>query len=149
MVEDKLKGGTKLMTNDIIKTEKNTQTILGVFAILLLVIYTLVSMGRDEWAKYVFVVVGFALALILVSEAGVKTYFMSKKYRQITFSDMIVFGSMILAGGVLLNSFLMISSIKEQAPSWLLSFATSSSVIIGVLGTLVAIFYMVTPRIKA
>lgn len=131
------------------KIEKTTQLILGVFAILLFILYFMSTLGHSEWIKYVFVLVSFVLAAVIISEAGVFSYFKTQGYKKISFSDIIIWLSLILAGGVIINGFLMIQAIGQAAPTWLLSYAKTSGAIISGLGTLIAIVYMVTPRLKA
>lgn len=133
----------------IIKTEKTTQTILGIFAVVSLIIYTLASLGiKYDYTKYVIIIVGFVLGIVLILEAGVFTYFQTKSYRKITFGDLVIFVTTILAGGVFLNSLLLINAVKEQIPLWLQTFAQSSGTIIGIVGLIVALFFMLTPRIR-
>jgi len=132
------------------KTEKSTQTILGIFAILMLIVFTIASLGiKYDFTKYVVMITGFALTFILISEAGVYQYFRNKSYRKIGFGDIIVFIAILLAGGVLVNSFLMIAQIAQISPAWLISYAQASGTIIGIVGLVIAIIFMATPRVKA
>ena len=130
--------------------EKSTQTILGIFAILMLAIFTIASLGlKYDFTKYVVMIAGITLTLILISEAGVYSYFRNKSYKKIGFGDIQIFGSILLAGGVLVNSLLMITQLSSVSPAWLISYAHVSGAIIGVIGLIVAIIFMITPRVKA
>ena len=132
------------------RTEKSTQMILGIFAILMLIIFTIASLGLEyDFTKYVVMITGFALFGILISEAGVYQYFRNKGYKKIGFADMLIFGAILLAGGVLLNSFLMISQIAQVSPEWLISYAQVSGTIIGIISLIIVLIFMLTPRIKA
>jgi hypothetical protein len=131
------------------KTEKLTQTILGIFAILMLIIFTVASLGaKYDFTKYVIMITGFVLSLTLISEAGVYQYFRSKSYKKIGFGDVVVLLAILLAGSVLINSFLMISMLSEVAPTWLITYSQASGTTIGILGLIVAIVLMITPRVK-
>jgi hypothetical protein len=132
------------------KLEKSTQTILGIFAVLMLVIFTIASIGiKYDFTKYVVMISGFFLTFILISEAGVFQYFRSKSYKKITFGDIIIFVSILLAGGVFINSLLMIPQLSAVSPLWLISYAQVSGAIMGLIGLIVAVIYMMTPRVKA
>lgn len=132
------------------KIEKSTQLILGLFAILMLIIFTIASLGlKYDFTKYVVMITGFVLTCILISEAKVFQYFHNHGYRKISFGDLLVFGAILLAGGVLVNSFLMLSQIAEISPAWLISYAHVSGTIIGIIGLIIAVIFMITPKIKA
>ena len=107
------------------KISKKTNLWLGVFVLVMSVIYILVTIGQTAWINWIAMVWGFFLGGFLLIEGQIIAYFREKRYRKLTVGDFVVFASLIFGVVIIINSFLLIGILQESAPSWLVSFATT------------------------
>jgi len=125
-------------------TEKKVKLWFNLFILTLAIVYTLSSLGYTEFTKWIAVIFGFFLSGFLIIKAGVVTYFKKKEYKKITFSDVMVWLSIAFAVGVFINTMLMTNFLGNYPPQWLITFAQTTGVTVGVGSGLLAITHMIS-----
>jgi len=133
------------MTDNI---EKRTSMWMGLFIIVLALIYIFTTLGKTEWITWISIIFGFFLAGFLFIQSGIVTYFKKDDYKKIGLEDLVVWLTIIFAVGVLLNTILLIETISNVSPEWLISFATTIGVTTGVGASILGITYVIFPRFK-
>jgi len=130
------------------KIEKRTSMWMGALIIVLALVYILTTLGKTDWVSWIAIIFGFFLAGFLFVQSGIFTYFKRDEYKKISVGDIIVWLTIIFAAGVLLNTFLLIESLNNIAPEWLLSFATTIGVTVGIGAGILGIVHVIFPRFK-
>jgi hypothetical protein len=138
----------KKIMSELIKVEKQTQIWMGAFIAILSVIYGLSSLGRVEWVNYISIIFGFFLSGFLLIEGGIFAYFREKKYKVITFGDIITITTMIISALTLLNTLLLFKAVRMSAPIWLLDFSKTTGVIVAIAGGIIGIIYLFAGKVK-
>ena len=133
------------MTNQI---EKRTSMFMGAFIVVLAVVYILATLGKTDFVTWIAIIFGFFLAGFLAIQSGILTYFERKEFRKIGFGDLIVLLTVIFAAGVFLNTLLLIEVVKNVSPEWLISFAKTIGVTVGVGAGILGIIHVVFPRFR-
>lgn len=130
--------------------EKKSRFWIGLFILVMSLIYILVSWGKAEWIRWISLVWGFFLVGFLIIEAGIVEYFQQKRYKQIGMNDILVMVTIATAFVLLLNSILLLNVIPmESVPEWLLSFLRTNATIVGVISGILGIFYIFTGKPRA
>lgn len=128
--------------------EKKTSLWLGMFVVVMSIVYIFVSLGKTNWIEWIALIWGLFLGVFLLLEAKVLTYFAKKDYKKIGFGDAVVIGSLIFGIVIILNSLLLIGAVKDLSPAWLISFGSTTGVVAGVIGALLGILHIAMPRFK-
>lgn len=128
--------------------EKKTALWMGLFVLVMSIIYILVTLGKADWVTWIAVVWGFFLAGLLILEAGIIDYFRKKEYKKIGFGDLVVWFSVAFAIIVAINSALLIGALRSSAPEWLVSFASTTGVIAGIGAGILGIIHILMPKFK-
>jgi len=129
-------------------TEKKTSLWMGIFVLVMSLVYILVSLGKTDWIKWIALIWGFFIAGFLFIQSGIVTYFRKKDYRKIGFGDVVVWITVGVAFIVTINSLLLIGILNNSAPTWLKSFSSMTGVVVGSLAGILAIVHMIMPRFK-
>lgn len=130
--------------------EKRTRFWIGLFILAMSVVYVLVTLGKTDWVRWIAVIWGFFLVGLLLFEAGVIEYFRQKKYKNIGPNDILVWITIIVAAILFTNSILLLNIIPlTSVPEALLSFLTTSGVIVGVTAGVLGVFYIFTGKVAA
>ena len=132
----------------LIKVEKKSQFWIGLLVLILSVLYVFSTLGRADLAVYVSIIFGYFLTIFLIVEAGVVDYFIKKEYRKVNFSDFVIWLTTITAGAILVNTTLLFQKLNDLSPEWLLTFSSTTGVIVGVTAGILAIIFMVTSKFK-
>lgn len=130
------------------KITKRSNFWLGIFVLVMSILYILVTLGKTTWVQWIAMVWGFFLGGFLLIEAQVIAYFREKRYKKIAVGDFVVFGSLIFGAVIIINSLLLVGIIQSSAPLWLTNFATTMGVIAGSVGGLLGIAHLLLPRFK-
>lgn len=128
--------------------EKNTQLILGFVGLFAVLIWIVSSAGLGDWSPYMYQATGIAIAVIMLIEGGVITYFQQRKYRKIDVKDFVVWLTTLTSGAVLINSLIGFQLVKQNMPAVVVSFFGNISVIVGIIAAIIIIIQMVTPRFE-
>lgn len=130
------------------KIEKKTSMWLGMFVVVMSIVYIFVTLGRTNWITYIAIIWGLFLSVFLFLEAGVMDYFRKKEWRKIGFGDVVVWLSIGFGAVILVNSLLLIGTLKDSVPLWISNFAATNGVIAGVGGAILGIIHIMMPRFK-
>lgn len=125
---------------------QKTITWMAVLVLVMSLIYIFVTLGKTTWLQWLAIIWGFFLAGFLFIQSGIITYFQRKEYKSFGFGDIIVFLTVVAGALVFVNSLLIIQSVKDVAPLWLVSMSNTLGVITGISGGVLAILHMFTPR---
>jgi hypothetical protein len=128
--------------------EKKSGLWIGLFVIVMSIIYVLVTLGKTDWVRWIAIIWGFFLAGLLFSEAGIIEYFRKKEYKKLGFGDFVVWMTVASAVIVLMNTFLLIQVVRENAPLWLVSFSQTTGLIAGSIAGILGIAHILLPRFK-
>ena len=128
--------------------EKQTSLWMGLFILVMALMYILASLGKVDWLRYIAVIFGFFLAGFLFIQSGIRVYFQRQEYKKISIGDFVVFATIIFAAGILINSFLLIEALKNISPNWLLSFSRVTGIIAGTGAGILAVVHLLLPRFK-
>jgi len=131
-----------------VNAEKSTGLWMGLFIVVLSIIYLFVSLGKTTWVEWIALVFGIFLSVMLFIESGIITYFNRSDYRKITIGDFVVWITVAVAVLIFLNSILLIGIVKENAPLWLINFSSTIGVISAVIGAVLGLVHLVMPRFK-
>lgn len=134
----------------MIKTniEEKSRLWLGLFVLVLSVVYILATLGKTSWTAYIAIIFGYFLVGFLYIEGGIREYFRRKEYKRISFGDFIVWTTIFFGTVVLINTTLLFQTIRDSAPEWLITFVASTGVVAGVISGILGIVYIFTPRFK-
>lgn len=130
------------------ETEKKASVWMGAFILLSSIVYLLVVFGSQRWLQILAGIAGLFLAMFLIIQAGIVEYFRKKDYRKLGPGDVVVWLTFIVGAGVLVNSLLLFGIVSQNAPQWILTFSTTTGVITGIIGIILAIVHMAMPRFK-
>ncbi|MFA5724387.1 MAG: hypothetical protein WC979_09095 [Candidatus Pacearchaeota archaeon] len=131
---------------NIFKMEKGTKWTLSGFIFLISLGYIFSSLGKSDWTQWTSAGLGILFGVFIFSEAGVLGYIKNKGWKKITFSDIVVWVSFMLGTILIVNSFLIIQSIREYAPMWLTNFLGLTGAIAGGLAGIFAILMLFTKK---
>lgn len=130
--------------------EKKSRFWIGLFILVMSLIYVLVSWGKTDWTRWIAVVWGFFLVGFLFIEAGIIEYFRQKKYQQIGLNDFVVWVTIITGAILFLNTILLLNIIPvETVPEWLTTFLRTNGTVVGVIAGILGGFYTLTGKPKA
>lgn len=130
-----------------INLEKQSRFWIGLFIIVMSLIYILVSFGKTDWTRWIAVVWGFFLVGLLFIEGGIVEYFRQKKYQSIGLDDFLVWLTIIVGVTVLVNTILLTKAITiSQLPEFLQSYLKTTGVISGIVAGVLGIAYMFTGK---
>ena len=121
---------------------------LGLSILLLSIIYLATTLEDLSWVRWIAVFFGFLVVLILIIEGGIFNYFAQKGYQSISFSDIVIWLTLITATLIFVNTSLLIPVLQSKAPEWLISITRTSGVILGSMGILLGIIYMISGFFK-
>jgi len=130
------------------KIEKRTSMWMGAFIIVLAIVYILTTLGKTDWVSWIAIIFGFFLVVFLFIQSGILIYFNKEEYRKIGIGDVVVWLTVIFAAGVFINTLLLIQIIKNVTPLWVISFATTIGVTVGIGAGILGIVHVIFPRFK-
>lgn len=128
--------------------EKRTGLWLGLFILVMSIVYIFVTLGKTTWINWIAVIWGFFLGGLLILEAGVLTYFQKKDWKKLSFGDIIVWLSVAFAVVIIINTILIFGTLRESAPVWLVNFSTITGLTAGIGGAILGILHMTMSRFK-
>src|SRR4030042_3379728 len=102
--------------------EKASSLWIGLFILVMSVIYVFVTIGQTDWVIWISIVWGVFLSILLFIESGIIVYFQKKDYKKLTMGDGIVFLTLIIATGILMNTIFLINVVSDIIPSYILNF---------------------------
>lgn len=125
--------------------ESDTRTILGIVAVILVAFYVIGLWGKGTILNWIAVISGFLVFLVLFFEGAFMDYFRRKAYKSIGFSDIITWISMVVAVTILVNTIGLISYVSAvEIPQLFVNIGVPA----GIIGGLLALYYMFTPKPK-
>lgn len=130
------------------RLEKNSMKLIGVFLAIMFVMYGLASIGKSQWLVWIPMIFGFVLGIFLFIEGQFINWMKTKGYKKFDLGDVIVLLSTITSIALIINSALLISALRNVAPTWLLSFSATTGIIVAGLGLILSILHFFSRRFK-
>jgi len=130
------------------KTEQKTKTVLSLIVVVAILGYVFASFGNTDAVLWTFAILGIFLGLGIYSEVSIIEYFRRKKYKSISYADFLVWAGFIFGTVVILNSIIIIQTIREITPEWLINFLSINGAIFGALagGLFLLLLWMPKPE---
>lgn len=129
-----------------INLEMNSRMVLGIVGLIVVAVFILGNVNIEVWALWLAVISGFALALILLSEAGALQYFQQSKFKSFGFGDVVVFLSILVGAAVLIQAITLIGVIGKVVPEALSGYLNTQGLVIGILAAILLVYHMFTKR---
>jgi len=130
------------------RLEKNSMKLIGIFLAIMFVMYGLASLGKSQWLVWIPIIFGFLIGGFLFVESQFISWLKKKEYKKFDINDVIVLLSVITSVALIINSTLLINAIRNSAPQWLLSFSTTTGVIVAGIGLVLSILHFFSKRFK-
>jgi hypothetical protein len=128
--------------------ERKSRVILGILSLMAILFYLAFIFGSASWMTIGAITVGILLAFLLYAESQVITYFKEGQYKKISLGDIVVWLTTIVATIILINSIALIPTIGTVIPASVITFTKSIAVLGAVIGFLLALVHIFTPRFK-
>jgi hypothetical protein len=128
--------------------EKNSMKLIGIFMAIMFIMYGLASLGLSTWLVWVPMIFGYFIGLFLFVESGFISWLKSKSYKSFDVNDVIVLLSVTTSAILIVNSTLLLNVIRNSAPSWLISFSSTTGVIVAGIGLILSLLHFFSKRFK-
>jgi len=128
------------------KIERKTKVILSAVILVSIIGYILSSFGKSDSLAWLFAILGILIGLGVYSEVAVVDYFRQKKFKQIGMGDFIVWIGAIFGTVIILNSIIIINTLRNVTPTWLLNFLSINGAIAGGVTGILLLLMLWLPR---
>jgi len=121
---------------------KKTKWFLASLIGLISLSYIFSSFGLQEWVTYINVGLGVTFGIFILIMGGVVGYIRQKKWKTLNSNDLVTWLSAVVGPLIILNSFFVITSIRNLAPDAILNFLSITGAIFGGLAGFIGIAFL-------
>ena len=130
------------------RLEKNSMKLIGIFLLIMFVMYGLASLGLSDWLIWIPIIFGYFVGTFTFIESQIISYIKKKQYKSFDIGDIIVILSALTSVALIINSTLLINIVRNSAPEWLISFSSVTGIIVSVVGVILSILHFFSKKFK-
>lgn len=130
----------------MLNIEKNTRWILVAVFVASFLGIVFSSFGRTNLVLSIFGVLSVIFGLALWVEGGWITWLRKSGWRSISSDDAFVIGSFVIGTIMILGGALIFPAIRNASPEWLINFVTPLVSVTSVIGLILSIWFLFTPK---
>jgi len=126
------------------KTEKNTKRILGIFYLVLGVMFAITVFGWIDTSPYFLPIIAGFMGLVLLSEAGVNQYFVKSTYQSINPKEVLGLASVLTGAGLLILGITMFGFLPVGANEFIVSTFGRTAGVVAIGGAIFSLIHFWT-----